>query len=151
MKDKIDKVQKEFDDAKKKIRDNEDHITKDQEYMTEVQSSTYSYTDSSGNVIRSGYPAAYYDSSHQIDVLLTENQRLAHTLDQYRTDAKQLDASKPKPKYTGVQNLIGVEGTPKTGLIADMPTEQILVAPPSTKPAVDPAPTPATATQKGVY
>jgi Flp pilus assembly protein TadD len=153
VKDKIDRVQQEFDDTRKKIQDNDDRMVKDQDFMTDVQNSMAGYVDpNTGIALRNPYPNSYYDADREILRLQQENQQLNHQLDQYRADAKQLDASKPKPKYTGTQNLIGVEGTPKTGLIADVPAPQIPVAPASQPaPAPATAPTPAPATQQGVY
>jgi hypothetical protein len=48
-----------------------------------------------------------------------------------------MEASKPKPKYTGVQNLIGVEGAPKIGVIAEAASGAATSQPaaPATQPA----------------
>jgi Flp pilus assembly protein TadD len=135
VKDKMAKLQKDYDDVQKKIRDNQDQMKKDQDFIDDLrQSLSGIYDPGTGQVYRQPYPQSYYDAQNEITRLDNDDQTLNHTLDQYRGEGKRLEASMPKPKYSGVQNLIGVEGAPKTGLIPD-------TAPaPTSAPAAVPAP-----------
>ncbi len=155
VQDQIDKVQKDFDVAKKKISDNEAQIQKDHELITDIDLSMSQYNNGgfglgtgsnavTGTNIVTGptgygptYPRAYTDAVNDVNRLTGDNTTLAHNLDQYRAEARRLDATKPKPTYTGVQNLIGVEGMPKIGgIVADSgPTSQPAVAPAMATPA----------------
>jgi len=137
LKDKMDQLQKDFDGANQKMAENNDRMQKDQDLMNDLRNSQY---DSMGHQITNVLPGAYYDADREITRLTEENRTLQENVDKYRVEAKRLEGMKPKPKYTGVQNLIGVEGTPKMESAATDPTPAPAPGTPSPAPSTQPAP-----------
>lgn len=139
VKDKVDTLQKQFDDLQRKFRDNETKITNDQDLMRDLLQSVTAIDPNTGLAYRSNvYPQSYYDAYREVQTLQAENKTINDNLAGMRETAKRLEASKPKPKYTGVQNLIGVEGAPKAGGILSDDTSSTNRPAPATKPAVAP-------------
>lgn len=123
VKEKLDTLQKQFDDLQKKFRDNADAITRDQRIMDDIASSMTYVDPRTGIAYRTQtYPESYREANLEMQTLQTENKSINENLGHMREAAKALEASKPKPKYTGVQNLIGVEGAPRIGVLAEEKT-----------------------------
>lgn len=68
--------------------------------------------DTSGNIIRLPLPSAYYDYDHDHHKLQAQRIELVARLDSLRAAARALQQQLPTPKYTGLQQIIGIEGTP---------------------------------------
>jgi tetratricopeptide (TPR) repeat protein len=151
VKDKIGTLQKQYDDLQKKFSDNEAKVAKDVQFMNDLRMSIPTYVDSvTGQVSTPQYPVAYYEASDEINKLQADNKVISNNLASMRESAKRLEASKPKPKYTGLHQIIGVEGMPRIGGDVSQagPTTQPAPAPIAT-PQVPPAPI-APATQPAV-
>lgn len=65
-----------------------------------------------GRMIRVAYPPAYYDIQRDIRRLTSERGELQIRLDALRDEANRVKQSLPRPKFTGVQQLIGEDGVP---------------------------------------
>lgn len=102
--------------------------------LRQIEASSW-YRDPDGNLIRIPYPPVYAELQRDNDKLKADRRDAVARLEQLRVQADGLRSQLPAPKYTGVQTLIGVEGTP-----AILPV--IKVGPsttPSPAPATDPA------------
>lgn len=102
-----------------------------------------------GRMIRVAYPPAYYDIQRDIRRLASERDELQLRLDALREEAARVKQGLPKPRFTGVQQLIGEDGVP----LNESALRRLLPAPiqepapsseptprPSTQPAADPDP-----------
>jgi tetratricopeptide (TPR) repeat protein len=133
VQDKIDALEKKFNDGKQKIDSDNARILSDQQYLADTEQQN-TFVDGSGNIYRGILPPAYYDTQREIASLQNEIASINNSFPQMQDEAKQLAGRKPKPKYSGVQNLIGVEGAPK---IAG--GEAVSAATPTSAPASQPA------------
>jgi Flp pilus assembly protein TadD len=136
---KLDALQKQYDDQMTRFRDNEAEIARQDRIMTDIKNSSYIQDPQSGAFIALTLPQTYYDSQYEMQKRQVDNKNINDALAGMRDNFKRLDASKPKPKYTGVQQLIGVEGAPKVGGAVSEPVSPAMA--PTTEPAKD-APTP---------
>jgi Flp pilus assembly protein TadD len=137
VKDKIDKLQKDYDDLQKKFSDNETKIAKDVDLMNQIRSYVPMYQDATtGKLLQPEYPTAYWEASDEINKLQADNKVMSNNMAGMRENAKRLEASKPKPRFSGLHQIIGPEGMPRIG---GGPTEPE----PTTQPAPIAAPPPA--------
>jgi len=100
-----------------------------------------------GRMIRVAYPPAYYDIQRDIRRLTSERDELQLRIDALREESARTKQSLPKPKFTGVQQLIGEDGVPldESALRKLLPRQPVDPAPePTTQPAPQPAPDPGT-------
>jgi len=153
IKDKIAALQKQFDDTKAKIDDNKIKIGDNERLMQDIEVRSYG-RNSSGQSFRIPYPQAYYDAQSDNERLVKENKQLESNLTQMQEQAKRIQQQLPTPKYTGVQHLIDIEGTPGFGAgsaqaSANPPAPPVTIRPegPATKPATMPT-TPTTPTSR---
>jgi tetratricopeptide (TPR) repeat protein len=148
VKDKIDKLQKDYDDLHKKFTDNETKIAKDVDFMNQIRNTVPTYQDANtGKFYPPEYPTAYYEASDEINKLQADNKVISNNLAGMRETAKRLDASKPKPKFTGLHQIIGPEGMPKIGGGRTEPDPSTQPAPAPISAPVAPATITAPATQ----
>jgi tetratricopeptide (TPR) repeat protein len=100
-----------------------------------------------GRMIRVAYPPAYYDIQRDIRRLKSERDELQLRTDALREESARTKQRLPKPKFTGVQQLIGEDGVPLDEsalrkLLPPLPTDP--VPQPAPTPGTQPAPTPGT-------
>jgi hypothetical protein len=72
-------------------------------------------------------PDVYYQYQRDHDDLVSQLTQIQAQVDSMRSSARRVEQSLPTPKYTGAQQLIGVEGMPE------------VKGPPATSPANEPA------------
>ena len=109
--------------------------------------------DSQGNVVHLPLPRRYYDLADENKKLSQDRAELMKKVDEMRAAAKQLQQQIPTPRFTGVQRLIGVEGTPLLPPLklaggpspsptppADLTPPKMAPSSPVSKPTTDPAP-----------
>lgn len=153
VREKMDKLQEQFDSARSDLNRAEEDINRNNRIMTDMDNSRY-YRDASGRMIIGNLPAAYYELRAENDQLQTKVNELNQKLADMRTEARRLEIQLPTPKFTGVQQIIGVEGLPRAieptpaatteGAATESadPTTQPAAAPttpPTTQPTIQPS------------
>jgi tetratricopeptide (TPR) repeat protein len=115
---KLDAMSAEYDDTKKKIGRIEDDIDDNVRRMRAIEATSFA-RDAQGNVYRVPYPRRYYDLEDDNKKLSADRAALITHLDELRAGAKRVQQQIPTPRFTGVQQMIGVEQTP---LLPPLPT-----------------------------
>ena len=133
VKDKMDAMQAQFDQLTAERRNNESNILRQRQIMTDIDQANTYIDPKTGIGYRNTFkPQSYYDAANEANRLASLNDTINANLAQMRESGKRLEATKPKPKYTGIQKLIGVEGTPKIGVLA---VEMAPATAPTTEPS----------------
>ncbi len=135
-KSKLDALSVDFDAAQADITRVTQSILDNSNTLHRIESESVRY-DANGQLIRLAYPPVYYE-------IVRDNQRLnadrtadVTKMEQIRTAAKAIQEQMPTPQYTGVQQIIGIEGTP----VVTIATASALA--PNTTPATPPTTQPA--------
>lgn len=155
----LDKMSADFDAIRKKIAGIESDIDSNARRMKSMEETSYT-RDAQGNIFRLPLPSRYYDLERENKQLAADRDAEIAKLDALRTAAKLVQQQMPTPKFTSVQQLIGLEGAPLLPPIKTTettpaaprpdlaPPKDIIVGPPpgpGTAPATQPATRPAPA------
>src|SRR5205814_4915779 len=127
-----------------KIRDNE-------QFMQEIETNSL-VRDSTGQLIRLTYPQSYYTAQSENFRLQSEIKDLKDSMKSMQDEARRVQQQLPIPKYSGIQKLIDVEGTPRIG--SAPAASAIAPKNPETRPSppvTQPATMPATMPGKSAY
>jgi tetratricopeptide (TPR) repeat protein len=138
VQDKIDQASRDFDQAKNDLREAENQIDANTRTMKQIDAKSY-ITDNNGNLLRTPLPPAYFDLERDNDALTAKKGSLQAKLDDLRAEAKQLELEMPKPPYTGLQQVIGLEGMPMRDM-GDLAATTQATAPPDVPPQAETAP-----------
>jgi Flp pilus assembly protein TadD len=129
VKDKIGKLESDFAEAQQKVDAIDGQIRQNQDAMRYMQNNRVAY-DSSGRAALYPLPPQYWDYDRANRRLEVQRQETVAQLDALRAKAQAVKQQLPLPKFTGVQVVIGVEGTPAVGP-GEKPTQQATSAPPA--------------------
>ena len=124
IKERIGAMESEFEGNKRRIGEIENTIRSNEREMQEMKSRSI-WRDRDGRMHYMPLPHAYYDMQRENQNLRDEQVRLQVRFDQLRAEARQTQAQLPTPRFTGVQHVVGAEGTP-------------LLPPPAGPPATSP-------------
>jgi hypothetical protein len=134
VKEKLDAMAQEFDAIKGKIQVIDDNISGNERGMRQIEASSWMH-DSEGRWFQTVYPGVYYDLARDNERLKANKVAEQRKLEEMRVAAKTVQQQLPVPRYTGVQQMVGVEGTPV--VMAESPTTQATTqatTAPSTQP-----------------
>ncbi|MBC8106202.1 MAG: tetratricopeptide repeat protein [Anaerolineae bacterium] len=109
--EKISKVKSEGEANEKRVNEIDGEIQSIERSLREIESQSI-YRDPDGRLVRMPYPGIYYDLQTDRTKLQGERSSLAAKLNGARAEMKRLQNELPKPKFTGIQKLVGAEGTP---------------------------------------
>ena len=125
IKTQLDQMSVDFDAAQANVARVEAAINDNNTAMRRIEAESVRY-DNSGQLIRLAYPPSYYTLQQDNQNLIGERAGYVAKMEQLRTAAKTAQQKLPTPQYTGVQQIIGIEGTP-VGPIAPgtQPTTQM--------------------------
>jgi len=127
IKQKLDEMSADYDKTKAQVDAIDRDLDTNQRTMRSLEARSQ-VLDAQGRLVQIPLPQQYYDVQNDNQKLTQDrNAALAH-LDQLRQAAKAEQQKVPTPKYTGIQQPIGVEGTP------------LAVAGPATQPTVSQTP-----------
>jgi tetratricopeptide (TPR) repeat protein len=137
IEEKLDVLEDEFEQAKERIEQIDRDLADTERSIRRIEASSYG-RDRSGRPVRVAYPRLYYDLKRDVENLHDERGAEKEKLERLRKKARQVQQELTVPRYTGVQQLIGVEGTP------DLPalTQSDLEAAPAPEPESEPEPAP---------
>ncbi len=111
IKKQLDGLSGEFDAANKKISQIDDDIDYNTKRMRTIDETSYT-KGPQGQTVRLALPQRYYDLDRANKQLAIDRQEQSAKLDGLRATAKQVQQKLPTPRFTMVQRLVGVEGTP---------------------------------------
>ena len=111
VQDRLAALEQEFEENKARVAAIDDQIRSNEQEMRELEARSV-WRDRDGRLHRIPLGSAYYDLKRENDNLRSEQTRLQHRFNQLREIAKRTQQQLPTPKFTGVQQLVGVEGTP---------------------------------------
>ena len=121
VKQELDALQAQYDGLQQKIGQIDSEIGANQREMDRLQASS-TYIDRNGNNMQMPLPDVYYQMRRNNDKLADDKQVLRQQQDDLKSRAKQVQQEIPVPKFTGVQNIIGVDGVPLRDLPGAIPT-----------------------------
>jgi tetratricopeptide (TPR) repeat protein len=111
IKQRLDALAVQFDQAKARIDDIDREIASIERSMRQLEARSY-VQDIHGRFHRRPLPDLYYDLGRDIDILRTQRAQEIARMDSMKLQAKQIQQELPKPRYSGVQQIVGAEGTP---------------------------------------
>jgi tetratricopeptide (TPR) repeat protein len=107
----IDQLSKQFDALSAKVADLDKEIDEDARQMHRFEASS-TVVDQNGNTIQLPLPQIYYDLKSDVDKLTIAKKGLQNQQEVLRTQAKAVQQGLPTPKFTGVQQIIGLDAAP---------------------------------------
>jgi hypothetical protein len=117
--EQIDKVKEQGKANETRVREIDVQVESIDRSLRQIEANSV-YRDSDGRLVRMPYPAIYYDMQADRSKLLSERSALMAKIQSQQAEIRQLQKDLPKPKFSGVQRLVGAEGTP----VMVMPPEQ---------------------------
>jgi tetratricopeptide (TPR) repeat protein len=110
----------------------EDRMIATDRSLRRMEADRYAYS-MDGQLIVLPLPPSYYEMQRDLEVLRGERVRAIAAVEQVKKEIEQARQDLPVPRYTGVQKLIGADGTP----IEDdgVPRQNVPATTPSTQPA----------------
>jgi tetratricopeptide (TPR) repeat protein len=121
IKQQLDALQQQYDAIQMKIGQIDAEIDQNAREMTRLESQA-TFIDRNGNTIQMPLPQQYYQLKKDNDDLTQQKTPLQAQQQDLRNKAKDIQGGLPVPKYTGTQQLIGVDGTPVRGMVGSSPT-----------------------------
>ena len=137
--DKLDALEDEYQQVKERVAQIDQDITDTERSIRRIEASSYGRDRNTGRATRFSYPRLYYDLKRDLENLHDERGAEREKLGRLRKKARQVQQDIAVPRYTGVQQIIGVEGAP--GLPDLTPGD--LPADPNADPVPADAPAPA--------
>jgi tetratricopeptide (TPR) repeat protein len=124
--EKLTQAKTEFETSKRRLQDIDAQIAQIDDSLRRMEADTIWRDPSTGKLIRYPLPASYYDLQNEQSKLRDERKQIVAKATAAQEQVKSLQAQLPKPKFTGVHQLIGPEGAP------------VMVPPPASQPASAP-------------
>ena len=110
--EKMQAMQSDFDQTKARIAQIDSELTENQQLMTDLEVRAV-FRDSKGNVVQTPLPQSYYDLQTKNIQLRSEEDSLKIKLSSLQDQAQHIQDEIPVPQFTGVQQIVGVEGMPE--------------------------------------
>jgi len=117
---KLDALSVQFDAAQAELTRIAQSIADNQNTMRRIESESIRY-DVNGQPVRVPYPAVYYELVRDNQRMTGDRAALIAKMEQMRVSANTIKQQLPTPRFTGVQQMIGVEGTPVLAIVS-LPT-----------------------------
>jgi Tfp pilus assembly protein PilF len=112
VQERLNTLTAQFDEAKGQLAALESRISENDRRLHDIEANSVAYDPLTGRLLYIGYPLIYYDLDRENSQYKAQRQQLLVKLDQLRDAAKLAQDQQPVKPYTGVQRLIGEEGTP---------------------------------------
>jgi Tfp pilus assembly protein PilF len=114
VQDKLDAMQKEFDNSRNRLAQINQQIQDDQNLLNLMVQQSYG-TDVNGNAIQFPLPQRYYDIQREQSSLQGELRVKQMQLNDLSRQATEEQKKLPQPRYTGTQKTFDLEGMPGNG------------------------------------
>lgn len=119
-------------EAEREVLVIQDRIVATEQSIRRVEADRYAYA-TDGTLLVMPLPAAYYDLQRDLAVLRGDRLRAIAAVDAAKADIRAAQQELPVPRFSGVQRLIGPEGTP-----VERPAAPAADGPPATEPSAPP-------------
>jgi len=126
--EKITTAKAEFESSKRRVQDIDAQLVQIDDSLRRMEADSWMRDPNTGRLLRLPLPSSYYDLQNEQARLRSERKDLVAKLTTAQAQLKELNAQLPKPKFTGVHQLIAVEGVP---VMSAPPTSQPTSAPSS--------------------
>lgn len=111
VKQQLDALQRQFDALQQKVGQIDSEMDQNKRQMIRLQSQSI-FIDRNGNTIQMPLPDQYYQLKRDNDGLAGDRQTLVQQQTDLQNKAKDVLGQIPTPKFTGIQQIIGVDGVP---------------------------------------
>lgn len=108
---KLESMQKEFDASKARLSEIDREVAYNEDRMNELRLRSL-MRDANGNYVTYPLPQIYYDLDRKNVSLRSEQNRLHTQMATLQEDVGKVQQGVPVPKFTGIQQIVGVEGMP---------------------------------------
>jgi tetratricopeptide (TPR) repeat protein len=112
IEDRLDALEEEYQQAKERVGQIEQDIADTERSIRRIEASSYGRDQGTGRATRFAYPRLYYDLRRDLENLHDERGAEKEKLARLRKRAKIVQQEIAVPRYTGTQQIIGVEGAP---------------------------------------
>jgi len=144
VRERLQQIQMEFDQATARMAQIDDQIRRNQEEITDLKRRSL-YFDKDGKPHMIPLPRRYYDLLNDNRSLEEEKRLLTTKQATLREQVKRVQQQVPVPQFTGIMQIVGVEGMPLAAQeTVEPPAAPPIDASPSTGPASQPVDTPTT-------
>lgn len=109
--DKIAGLEEQFEKTREQVRHAEEEIESVERAMRRLESQSYG-RDDKGRLVRRRLPGLYYELQDDHRELTAQRESLFGRLEELQQEAVRVRAEVPRPKYTGLLTLMGVEHAP---------------------------------------
>jgi predicted nuclease with TOPRIM domain len=121
VKQKLDDLQQQFDALQQKIGQIDSEINANQREMDRLEAQ-FTSQDQNGNILRMPLPDVYYKMRRDNEKLADDKRVAQQQQGALRSRAATVQQEIPVPKFTGMQQIIGVDGMPLRDLPGALPT-----------------------------
>ncbi|WP_428937245.1 tetratricopeptide repeat protein [Fontivita pretiosa] len=150
VRERLQAIQMEFDQATARMAQIDDQIRRNQEEIAELKRHSL-FIDKDGTAHMIPLPRRYYDLLNDNRSLEEEKRSLATKQAMLREQVKRVQQQVPVPQFTGIMQIVGVEGMPPAAAeTAEPPPAPPIDASPTTGPASQPVDAPTTNNALGV-
>lgn len=111
LQQQLDAMAEQFAATEQRIRDLDVKGEANDRTLRQLEAGSYHRTPE-GNLVRLPLPPVYREIQRDNERLKLERRQAVGELDRLRQSAAQLQEQMPQPRFTGVQNIMDVEGTP---------------------------------------
>lgn len=108
---RIDTLQTEFDAVKARIDQIDRDIASGEATLRHIEHTSV-FRDAEGRLIRLPYPPSYYETRRHIELLRSERVQQESRMQSLREQAQRVQSQLPVPRFTGIQQIVGIEGMP---------------------------------------
>lgn len=112
IEDKLDALEEDYQQVQERIEQIEQDITDTERSIRRIEASSYGRDRATGRATRYAYPRLYYDLKRDLENLHDERGSEKEKIERLRKKARQVQQDIAVPRYTGVQQIIGVEAAP---------------------------------------
>lgn len=109
--EKLATAKGELEETQRRAQEIDAELQSIEERLRAMEADSY-VRDSDGRIIRLPLPAQYYDLQGEQTKLKSERRSLESKFFSAKAQVQQLQDQLPRPKFTGVAQLVGAEGTP---------------------------------------
>jgi Flp pilus assembly protein TadD len=109
---KMAAMQSDFDQSKARIAQIDQEVAQNTRQMDDLRSRSLYYDPITKRTVTYPLPQAYYDLQNKNQSLRQEQSALNAKLNTLKEQASHIQQELPTPRFTGIQQIVGVEGMP---------------------------------------
>jgi tetratricopeptide (TPR) repeat protein len=134
IEEKLEKLEDEFEQVQDRIEQIDRDVGDTERSIRRIEASSYG-RDATGRATRLSYPRLYYDLKRDLEQMHAERDGEKEKAARLRKKAKQVKQELSVPRYTGAQQIIGVDGTPDLPPLSEAELDGAAKEHPATAPA----------------